>query len=159
MNAFSTVTPSINQTSQSLDAFLAMEVTLCCLATGYPVPEIKWQKNSLNIDLDDLNQEGSTSDIGQSHSLGMRLQILSFSVVNFTENTQSGMHMGLEDFSALGDLGVASMLIFTELRREDTANYTCIASNNLPATQGLFTKSAPISITVLGMWQQYFRIM
>ena len=50
----------------------------------------------------------------------------------------------------LGDLGVVGVLTFESLVRDDTASYTCTATNSLPQTAVLSTVSDPISLVVLG---------
>ena len=54
------------------------------------------------------------------------------------------------DLRSLGELGVVSMLIFDRLEREDTANYTCTATNMLPQTTTLTALSPSIPLVVLG---------
>ena len=54
------------------------------------------------------------------------------------------------NFLALGELGLVSVLSFEAVVREDTAEYTCTASNMLPQTTTLENTSSPISLTVLG---------
>ena len=120
------------------------EVSLVCLATGYPLPEITWQKDGQNIDLADLNAEDSGMN---------RVQILSFAVVNTTGGGMAPSVGGVDsgEVLALGELGVVSVLTFTRVLREDTANYTCNATNSLPEPGVLSVVSTPIALTVLGM--------
>ena len=119
------------------------EVSFICLATGYPLPEITWQKDGLDFDLADLNEEGSGMD---------RVYTLSVTVVNATEDMALAVGgVGAAEVLALGDLGVASVLAFTSAQSEDTANYTCTAANALPQTGVLSHVSAPLALTVLGM--------
>ena len=56
----------------------------------------------------------------------------------------------VNDFHLLGELGVVSVLSFNRLEREDTANYTCTATNMLPQTTTLTTLSPSIPLVVLG---------
>ena len=129
------VRPVISRTSDSATVRLEDMAGVSCLATGYPLPEISWQKD------------------GQDFELGTRVEILSFSVVNATGGGMAPAVAGVDsgEVSALGELGVVSVLMFTSMRREDTANYTCNATNSLPETGVLSVVSAPISLTVLGM--------
>ena len=66
----------------------------------------------------------------------------------FTAIEQAGFLMA--DILALGELGVVSVLSFEAVVREDTAEYTCTASNALPQTTTLEAISSTISLTVLG---------
>ena len=129
------VRPVINRTSDSATVRLEDTAGVSCLATGYPLPEISWQKD------------------GQDFELGTRVQILSFAAVNATGGGMAPAIAGVDtrEVSALGELGVVSVLMFTSMRREDNANYTCNATNSLPDTGVLSVVSAPISLTVLGM--------
>ena len=129
------VRPVISRTSDSATVRLEDTAGVSCLATGYPLPEITWQKD------------------GQDFELGTRVEILSFAVVNTTGGGMAPGVAGVDtrEVSALGELGVVSVLMFTSMRREDTANYTCNATNSLPETGVLSVVSAPISLTVLGM--------
>ena len=54
------------------------------------------------------------------------------------------------DLRSLGELGVVGMLTFDRLEREDTANYTCTATNMLPQTTTLTALSPSIPLVVLG---------
>ena len=54
------------------------------------------------------------------------------------------------DIISLGELGVVSLLSFERLEREDTANYTCTATNMLPQTTTLTALSPSIPLVVLG---------
>ena len=129
------VRPAISQTSDSVNVRLEDMAGVSCLATGYPLPEITWQKDRLDI------------------KLGTRVEILSFAVVNATGGGMAPAVAGVDtrEVSALGELGVVSVLMFTSMRREDTANYTCNATNSLPETGVLSVVSPPIPLTVLGM--------
>ena len=55
------------------------------------------------------------------------------------------------DLRSLGELGVVGMLSFDRLEREDTANYTCTATNMLPQTTTLAALAPSIPLVVLGM--------
>ena len=55
----------------------------------------------------------------------------------------------MEDILALGELGVVSVLSIDSVVREDTAEYTCTASNVLPQTTTLMV-AADINLIVLG---------
>ena len=59
-------------------------------------------------------------------------------------------NISVEDVRSLGELGVVSVLSFEEVVREDTANYTCTALNELPETTRIVNVSDPLPLVVLG---------
>ena len=54
--------------------------------------------------------------------------------------------ISVENVRSLGELGLVSILSFEEVVREDTANYTCTAVNELPETIRIVNVSKPLSI-------------
>ena len=70
------------------------------------------------------------------------------SIEDFLESTTE---FNTRDLHSLGELGVVSVLNFDRLEREDTANYTCTATNMLPETTTLTALSPSIPLVVLGM--------
>ena len=58
--------------------------------------------------------------------------------------------ISVEDVRSLGELGLVSVLSFEEVVREDTANYTCTAVNELPETIRIVNVSKPLPLVVLG---------
>ena len=63
---------------------------------------------------------------------------------------ESMTEFNTRDLRSLGELGVVSVLSFDQLEREDTANYTCTATNMLPQTTTLTALSPSIPLVVLG---------
>ena len=63
---------------------------------------------------------------------------------------ESMTEFNTRDLHSLGELGVVSVLSFDQLEREDTANYTCTATNMLPQTTTLTALSPSIPLVVLG---------
>ena len=63
---------------------------------------------------------------------------------------ESTMEFNTRDLCSLGELGVVSVLSFDRVEREDTANYTCTATNMLPQTTTLTALSPSIPLLVLG---------
>ena len=63
---------------------------------------------------------------------------------------ESMTEFNTRDLRSLGELGVVSLLSFDRLEREDTANYTCTATNMLPQTTTLTALSPSIPLVVLG---------
>ena len=60
--------------------------------------------------------------------------------------------ISVEDVRSLGELGLVSVLSFEEVVREDTANYTCTAVNELPETTRIVNVSDSLPLVVLGEW-------
>ena len=54
------------------------------------------------------------------------------------------------EVDALGELGVVGVFTFEQVKRDDTAKYTCTATNSLSQTTTLDIMSDPIQLTVLG---------
>ena len=94
-----------------------------------------------------------------------RISTFSFDVSSMSSSLQSNEFMGsgsiegliesmtefnTRDLHSLGELGVVSVLSFVRLEREDTANYTCTATNSLPQTTTLTALSPSIPLVVLG---------
>ena len=67
------------------------------------------------------------------------------------ELIESMTEFNTRDLCSLGELGVVSVLSFDQLEREDTANYTCTATNMVPQTTTLTALSPSIPLVVLGM--------
>ena len=140
----------IVRVSEDTDVVIDNSTYLVCLATGFPVPSITWLKNGGSIDLN--------SDV----SLNMRIDIFEFEPRNESEVSSGYMGSGsFEEFlnstaltsgdiAALGNLGVVSFLRFYDVIREDTASYSCVATNELPQTTQLRNESNPVRLTVLG---------
>ena len=78
-----------------------------------------------------------------------RVSILSFDTGSGSIRDILGSITGF-NISSLGELGVVSVLSFDQLEREDTANYTCTATNMLPQTTTLTALSPSIPLVVLG---------
>ena len=137
------VYPVINNVSSLTEVNVSHPATLVCLTTGFPLPSISWQKE------------------GEEVMLTMDSRISTFSFENGSgsssfESSGNGSIGGLLEsipgfnISSLGELGVVSVLSFDRLEREDTANYTCTATNMLPQTTTLTTLSPSIPLVVLG---------
>ena len=52
--------------------------------------------------------------------------------------------------TSLGELGIVGVLSFDDVIREDTDNYTCTISNELPQTTRITRTSDPVPLVVLG---------
>ena len=122
-----------------------------CLATGFPRPTITWLK------------DGSTINLYSDVSLNMRIDIFEFPSQNESDVSSGFMGSGsVEEFlnksrgisageiANLTEPGVVSFLRFYDVIREDTAMYSCVATNELPQTTQLRNVSDPAQLTVLG---------
>ena len=147
---FSTlVTPIINSVSSLTEVNVSLPATLVCLTTGYPLPSITWQKEGEEVMVAmDGRISTFTFDIGnRSSSFESSGFMGSGSIEGLIE---SMTEFNTRDLRSLGELGVVSLLSFDRLEREDTANYTCTATNMLPQTTTLTALSPSILLVVLG---------
>ena len=133
------------------DTLLDGDVAVFCLATGYPIPYITWQKNGANID----------SEVGRFSIFVFlpQLENDTFESSGFMMGSGGGNIADLlrgnsgftsERVIALGGLGIVSTLSFASVEREDTANYTCTASNQLPQTTRISRRSNSVPLIILG---------
>ena len=98
-----------------------------------------------------------------------RISTFSFHVSSWSSSLQSNGSGSIEgllqttfnvsDISSLGELGVVSLLSFDQLEREDTANYTCTATNMLPQTTTLTALSPFIPLVVLGKLVEHYLLL
>jgi netrin-G3 ligand len=121
------VRPVVHDISPSSSLLISGSLSLGCLATGFPLPKIRWIKNGINL----LNSTNVTME-----TIPVDNQLLSS--FNWTDVPGNVM--------TLGSIG---RLTFTSVARNDTANYTCEAVNSLPTSTELSAISHPITITVL----------
>ena len=138
------VYPIINNVSSLTEVNVSRPATLICLTTGFPLPSITWKKEGEEVML----------------TVDGRISTFSFDVSSRSSSFQSNGSGSIEgllqttfnmtDTSSLGELGVVSLLSFDRLEREDTANYTCTATNSLPQTTTLTVLSPFIPMVVLG---------
>ncbi|XP_011404665.2 PREDICTED: receptor-type tyrosine-protein phosphatase delta-like isoform X2 [Amphimedon queenslandica] len=119
------VRPIVYTISNSLSLLIENSTSLHCVATGYPFVSITWKKNGQNISETTPNITMTTTPVSLS---------------NYPVN------MSILDVARLGSVGE---LAFVSVTRNDTANYTCVASNYLPDTNLRSYESESTSITVL----------
>ena len=140
-----TVTPVIEDISDTTEVNITNSASLACLTTAFPlVSSITWQKNGEDL----LNLNGRISafkfEINDTYIssgfLGNDSIESIVSMAGFSEAQVDG----------LGDLGVVGVLTFDSVVREDTDSYTCTATNFLPETAALSTVSDPVLLVVLG---------
>ena len=55
-----------------------------------------------------------------------------------------------DEITLLGELGVVSVLSINSVVREDTGNYTCTATNQLPETRVINVTSSQVPLLVIG---------
>ena len=152
------VYPVINNVSSLTEVNVSCPATLLCLTTGFPLPSISWQKEGEEVM---LTMDGRIStfsfDVGSGSS--------SFESSGFTGNgsieglIESMTEFNTRDLHSLGELGVVSLLSFDQLVREDTANYTCTATNMLPQTTTLTALSPSIPLIVLGKLVEHYLLL
>jgi hypothetical protein len=144
------VPPIIEQLSSSTSVVVGTDsLTLVCLATGYPIPSINWLKNNVpfNIDMD-------TSLNGRISIIKIELldEVLVCSDFIHNETIQEFLNqytdIDINDITQLGDLGVASIVRFFNISREDEGRYICDTSNELKVQYRIV--SQPIQVTVIG---------
>ena len=144
--------PVIVRTSNNTDVVINNPTYLVCLATGFPLPSIDWLKNgativpysdvTLNARIDIFDFEADNDTLISSGFMG------SGTVQEFLDSIMGITAADIEQLG--GELGVVSFLRFYDVIREDTANYSCVASNDLPQTTTLTIMSGNIILTVLG---------
>ena len=130
----------IVRVSNDTDVVISNATYVVCLATGYPVPTVTWLKDGAPINL-----------------YNMRVDIFEFDSRNISNEISGFMgSVSLERFlnksteTSLGELDIVSCLRFHSVVREDTAAYSCVASNRLEQTTTLRETSDPVQITILG---------
>ena len=149
LSSHTLVYPIINNVSSLTEVNVSHPTTLVCLTTGFPLPSITWQKEGEEV-MFTMNGRISTFsfDVGSGSS--------SFESSEFMDNgsieglIESMTEFNTRDLRSLGELGVVSVLSFDRLEREDTANYTCTATNMLLQTTTLTALSPSIPLVVLG---------
>jgi len=147
------VYPVINNVSSLTEVNVSLPTSLVCLTTGFPLPSITWQKEGEEV-MSTL--DGRVSDFNFDLSSGSS----SFESSGFLgSGTIEGLleamtEFNMNDIRSLGELVVVSVLSFDRLEREDTANYTCTATNMLPQTTTLTALSPSIPLVVLGKLMQ-----
>ena len=135
----------IVRVSNDTDVVISNATYVVCLATGYPIPTVTWLKDGAPINL--------YNDV----SLNMRVEIFEFDSRNSSNEISDFMGgMSQERFlnkstgTILGELDVVSFMRFYDVIREDTAAYSCVATNRLEQTTTLRYASDPVQITILG---------
>jgi len=146
------VTPIIAAVSQPNDILLGQSVAIFCLATGFPLPTFSWQHDGSDIaendiidfftflpqrveEFDDFMVDGSALGSGGGSIFDLLMMNTEFDLNTVTS---------LRDLRRVGLLRISSVV------PEDTGNYTCTASNQLPQTTVLTAVSTPVSLLVLG---------
>ena len=124
----SLVTPVIYNISNPVSLLITNTLNFYCIATGYPLVNISWRKNNINISSDTPNITMTTVPLSDSQ-------------------TQYPVDNSIPYISVLGSIGI---LNFSSIARNDTANYSCIADNYLPTTGSLYDVSQSTVLTVLG---------
>ena len=151
------VMPAVENITNPSDTLLEESVTLLCLATGSPVPNITWQQDGNDI-----------------VSSGDRINTLAFfpraenDTVGFEGDDMEGVNENISEIvmmvyaeidlsriSAQRGLAVVSALSIGSAVRGDTGNYTCSAINQLSRTREITTTSRAVPLVILGKAVQY----
>ena len=149
------VTPVVYNISSPLTAVISTNTSLFCVATGFPLPTIYWLKNGVNISYTELIQ---STTVTAADLIGVE-----------TVSLPDGGHVDVDtaissllvsgNIPLLSELGGVGILAFSSVVRNDTANYTCVASNYQPLTGTWTSQSNPTTLTVEGivhsLTQQY----
>ena len=147
---FLAVIPVVRNISEPCHTQLSEPVAIFCLVTGYRTPNIIWQQDGWSL----------ASGTGQN----ARVNILSFTSSEFEssdfEEGSGGVSISdlllmntdvtPDEITLLGELGVVSVLSIDSVVREDTGNYTCTATNQLPETRVINVTSSQVPLLVLG---------
>ncbi len=122
-----TVTPRVADVSNLTEVNITLSAALACLTTGYPLPFITWQREGVGLE---QSLDGVT--------------LLAFNVSGSISSLVQMTGFSMGEVESLGELGVVGVLVFEMVEREDTAMYTCTATNSLPETTELVTVSQPV---------------
>ena len=129
--------PIIENITQPSDTPLGQPVAIFCLVTGYPLPNITWQRDGNSI----------------SSSETERVNILRFRT-NEDDLTEDLLQVDLLDEAyintTMGELGVVGVLSVERVVRGDSGTYSCMATNELPQTRSISTTSGSVPLLVLG---------
>lgn len=138
----------IHGTSSSLTVVLNASTSIFCVSTGYPLPTVYWLKNGANLTFVPGIQ---ALTVTASSVLGARtIAVPGGEPVAVDESLTSLLTAG--NIPLVGELGSVGLLFFDAVQRNDTASYSCVASNMLPKTGTLSTQSETISLTVQGIY-------
>ena len=140
------VQPVIVRISNDTDAIIDNSTYLVCLATGYPIPSIMWLKNGTQISNTSFDMRIDIFGIEWSN----RSEVSTYFMDNGSVEDFLNTGFNIDDVVYLRELGYVSFLRFHNVVREDTAQYSCKATNELPETTRLVNSSEPVQITVLG---------
>ena len=125
----------------------SQSVAIFCQASGFPIPNITWQKNGTDVITTNTS----------------RLMVFSFSpfLVALDNEERNDFESSISELIGINGLDVNSFISTDELRvvgvlyfegvmREDSDTYTCTASNGFPSTTIFMSVSEPVPLIVLG---------
>ncbi len=150
---FPTVTPRVVNISDLTEVDVTLPATLACLTTGYPLPFITWQKDGVGLK-QSIDARVTYFSFDISPEMGGNTSVYESSGYKGSGSISGLVQMAgfsMEEVESLGELGVVGVLVFEMVEREDTAMYTCTATNSLPETMELEAVSQPVQLVVLGM--------
>ena len=137
----------VHKVSSPLTAVINTSTNLYCVATGFPHPAISWLKDGVNISLSHTIQ---ASTLSATDVMGQSTISLPNGVSVPLDSTLSEL-LSHDEIPLLGELGSIGLLVYNGVVRDDTANYTCVASNSLPPTGTLSDQSISTNLIVQGI--------
>ena len=130
-----------------ISTLLNGSVAIFCHAMGFPRPSIAWQKDGRQSD------RNITSFTFEPILVAMENEIFDFVSYSFDGNiTEVILNNGIEvsRYNTMNSFSTTvGVLLFSQLTREDSGNYTCIASNKLPQTTDAVVLSNSVRLVVL----------
>ena len=138
------------------ETLLNESVAIFCLAAGFPTPNITWQKNGEEL-------IRTNSSVYTNFTFIPRITFIDNGTMDFKSKDFMGSildlimnnNMAINTFDTTDNHSIVGVLLFNNVVRESTGNYTCTASNKLPTTDAVIITSSPVRLLVLGMLMFY----
>ena len=126
-------------------------VAIFCLATGFPTPNITWQKNGEELIRTNISVFINFSFIPRitfidNDTMDFKSRDFMGSILDLIMNN----NMAINTFDTTDNHSIVGVLLFNNVVRESTGNYICTASNKLPTTDTVNITSSPVRLLVLG---------
>ena len=133
------------------DTLLNESVAIFCLATGFPTPNIAWQENGEELIRTNIS-------VFKNFTFIPRITFIDNDTMDFKSKDFMGRildlimnnNMAVNTFDTMDNNSIVGVLLFNNVVRESTGNYTCTASNKLPTTDAVSITSGPVRLLVLG---------
>ena len=126
-------------------------VAIFCLATGFPTPNITWQKNGEELIRTNISVFTNFTFIPRktfidNETMDFKSKDFVGSILDLIMNN----NVAINTFDTMDNHSIVGVLLFNKVVRESTGNYTCTASNKLPTTDAVSITSSPVCLLVLG---------